>query len=65
MRTNANQLHQTMKHQFVIVRLKDLGFQRSQTGKSLYELDYDEAKYELVLAEMRQIDVESDSNRWF
>jgi hypothetical protein len=59
------QLHQELKHKFVLERLRKLGVTHSQQGKSIHDLDYEEAKYELVLAEMRQVDVENENQRGF
>lgn len=58
-------LHQELKHKFILERLNKLGVTHSQLGCSIYDLDYDEAKYELVLAEMRQIDAENEESKWF
>ncbi|WP_163183320.1 hypothetical protein [Neobacillus sedimentimangrovi] len=65
MKTDKKQLHQEMKRNFLIERLLDLGISKSQTGKSVHELDYETLKYELVLAEMRQVDIEHPEHRWF
>lgn len=58
-------LHQEMKHNFVLERLQKLGVTKSQTGKSLHNCDYEELKYELVLAAFREIDASKDDNKWF
>jgi len=54
-----------MKQKTILDRLVELGVTESQDGISIYKLDYEELKYELVLAEFRQIDVDTDSNKWF
>jgi hypothetical protein len=58
-------LHQELKHKFVLERLQKLGVRESQLGRPVHELDYEEAKYELVLAEMRQVDIENENGKWF
>jgi hypothetical protein len=65
MTTTKQQLHQELKHKFVIQRLMKMGVRESQTGKPIHECDYEECKYELVLASFRQIDAETDAGRWF
>lgn len=65
MTTDTNQLHQRLKHKFVLERLQELGFKESQTGKPLHELDYEEAKYELVIWTFKNIDAENENQRWF
>lgn len=57
-------LHQEMKRNFVINRLKELDVNEYQ-GQSIFELDYDELKTVLVLAEMRKVDIEHPEHRWF
>jgi hypothetical protein len=54
-----------MKREFVLERLLASGITKSQTGKSIYECDYDELKYELVLASFKEIDQDNDSGKWF
>lgn len=58
-------LQKNLKQKFVLERLLELGVRESQQGKSLYELDYDELKFELVLASFREIDAESEENKFF
>lgn len=53
------------KRQFLIKDLLSMGVTLSQNGKSIRELDYEELKYELVLAAFRGIDVETDANNFF
>jgi hypothetical protein len=62
---NSVKLQKNMKHEFVLERLLALGVTKSQSGKSIHDCDYDELKYELVLASFREIDAETDSNRWY
>jgi hypothetical protein len=57
-------LHQEMKRNFVIKKLQELGVQEYQ-GISIYDLDYQELLPVLVLAEMRQVDIEHPNHRWF
>lgn len=65
MKSQKEQLHQEMKQKFVIERLLAAGITHSRSGKSIYELDYDRLKEELVLAAFREIDTETSSNGWF
>ncbi|MFI8495934.1 hypothetical protein ACIGC1_24080 [Peribacillus butanolivorans] len=37
----------------------------SHHGQSIELLDYDDLKYELVLAEYKEINTTSDANKWF
>lgn len=53
------------KKQFLIDRLHKRNIFNTQSGKSLYEADYEELKYELVLSEFREIDISADAGRWF
>jgi len=50
---------QEMKRNFILDRLKQLNVTHSQDGIPIHELSYEELKYELVLAEFRQMDIES------
>jgi hypothetical protein len=58
-------LQQEMKRNFVIDKLKAMNFKKNLQGKSIDDMDYDELKYEYVLASFREINVENDSNKWF
>jgi hypothetical protein len=62
---NSVKLQKNMKREFVLERLLASGITKSQTGKSIQELSYDELKYELVLSAFREIDTNSDSGKWF
>lgn len=53
------------KKKFLIERLTERKIFTSQSGKSIYDCDYEELKYELVLSEFRDIDVNSDANKWY
>jgi hypothetical protein len=53
------------KRKFLIEELTKLKVFKSQTGKSIDELDYEELKYELVLASFREIDINSGEGKWF
>lgn len=53
------------KKQFIIDRLNKRNIFQTQQGKSLYEADYDELKYELVLSEFKDIDIANQENGWF
>jgi hypothetical protein len=60
----ANSQMQNMKRDMVLERLKELGVMQTQLGLSIYDLDYDNLLYELVLAELKNVDVES-RKQWF
>jgi hypothetical protein len=60
----VNSQMQNMKRDMVLERLKELGIFESQLGQSIYDLDYDTLLYELVLAELKNVDVES-RKQWF
>lgn len=62
---DAVQSQNQMKRNFVLGRLKELEVTHSQQGQPIELLDYDELKYELVLAAYREIDATSDANKWF
>lgn len=64
MKTNTKQLHQELKRNFVIERLEKLGV-TTHDHKSIYAMDYQELLPVLVLAEMRQVDIEHPEHRWF
>lgn len=53
------------KKQLVIDRLVSLGVLQNQYGEPLGSLDYDELKYLLVLAEMKQVDIHHPEHKWF
>ncbi|OLS39113.1 hypothetical protein [Bacillus sp. MRMR6] len=61
----AMNLKKNMKQQIVLERLKELGVTHSQQGKVIEELDYNELKFELVIAEMNQVDIEHPDHKWF
>jgi hypothetical protein len=60
----ANSQMQNMKRDMVLERLKELGVIQTQLGQSIYDIDYDSLLYELVLAELKNVDVES-RKQWF
>ncbi|GAB6254506.1 hypothetical protein [Peribacillus sp. N1] len=62
---DAVQSQNQMKRNFVLGRLKELEVARSQQGQPIELLDYDELKYELVLAAYREIDATNDANKLF
>jgi hypothetical protein len=62
---NSVKLQKNIKREFVLERLLASGVTISQTGKNIRDCDYDELKYELVLASFREIDQENDSGKWF
>lgn len=53
------------KINFVLEELKRLGVTTAQSGTSITNCNYEELKYELVLASFREIDAQVDANRWF
>ncbi len=53
------------KKQFVLEELQKLGVNTAQSGTSITDCNYDELKYELVLASFREIDVETADEKWF
>jgi hypothetical protein len=53
------------KRKFLINELINLNIYKTQTGKSIFEADYEELKYELILSAFQEIDVECESSRWF
>ncbi|MCM3395939.1 hypothetical protein [Cytobacillus oceanisediminis] len=53
------------KRNILIKRLSELNISKAQSGKSIDECDYEELKYELVLASFREIDAEAAQNNWF
>ncbi|WP_313804769.1 hypothetical protein [Cytobacillus sp.] len=58
-------VHQEIKRNIILEDLLTLGITESQQGISVYELDYDELKYELVMASFKKIDIQNDQNKWF
>ncbi|MFP7447091.1 hypothetical protein SFC50_25690 [Bacillus infantis] len=53
------------KRNFLIERLTEKKITKSQSGKELLDCDYEELKYELVLASFRDVDIENDANDYF
>lgn len=53
------------KRQHIIQELRSKGFTQNKSGKSIYSMDYEELKYELVLQAFRDIDADHDQNKWF
>jgi hypothetical protein len=64
MNSTKSKLHQEMKRNIVLEALLELGVQ-TVDGKSVYNLSYDDLKYELVLASYRQIDRQNEAGKWF
>lgn len=60
-----DKLHQERIHKYYIERLKELGVTHSQLGHKVDDLDIEEAHYELVLAEIRAVEVSNESSKWF
>lgn len=59
------QLQKKMQRNMILERLQILGIANTQEGISIHDLDYDELKYELIIAEIRQVDIEHPEHRWF
>lgn len=51
--------------QMILNDLLEAGVKVGQSGRSIHEMDYDELKYEATLQAFRDIDIKSDSYRWF
>jgi 3-deoxy-D-manno-octulosonate 8-phosphate phosphatase KdsC-like HAD superfamily phosphatase len=58
-------LQKQMKQQFVLDRLLELGVTHTHYGQPIKELTYKELLHELVLAEMRQVDIDHPEHVWF
>jgi hypothetical protein len=56
---------QGMKQKMILEDLLKMGITETQEGVSIYQLSYDDLKYELVMASFRQVDIDNDSNGWF
>ncbi|MFE4524711.1 hypothetical protein ACFRCQ_21825 [Cytobacillus firmus] len=54
-----------LKHNFILERLQKKGITVSQQGIPLDQLNYDEIKYEYVLATFREVDPENSEEKWF
>lgn len=64
MAVTTNQPQQELKRNFVIERLEKLGVTKHE-GMSIYEMDYRRLLSVLVLAEMRNVDIEHPNHKWF
>jgi 3-deoxy-D-manno-octulosonate 8-phosphate phosphatase KdsC-like HAD superfamily phosphatase len=62
---NTMKLQKQKKHEFVLERFKELGITHTQQGKPIQELTYQELLTELVLVEMRQVDIDCPDHKWF
>lgn len=65
MPTQTVQAKQEIKRNLLLKRLKERNVMISQQGQPIEGLDYDELKYEWVLASFREIDTTSNENSWF
>jgi hypothetical protein len=54
-----------VKKQHFIQELLAKGFTENKDGKSIYDMDYEELKHELMMATFREQDIENDKNKWF
>lgn len=62
---NSVKLQKDFKAEFVLEKLLAAGVTKGQSGKSVHDMSYEELKYELALQAFREIDIKSDSQRWF
>lgn len=53
------------KRNFILDRLEKLNIVKTNTGKSVHDLSYEELKEQLVLASFREIDTQNENNAWF
>jgi hypothetical protein len=53
------------KRDLVIEELHKLKVFVTKQGQNIEDLNYDDLKYELVLATFRRIDIEKYENRWY
>jgi hypothetical protein len=61
---HATNLKQNMKREMVLERLQELGVKEHQ-GKLIHDIEYKELLTVLVLAEMRQVDIDHPDHKWF
>jgi hemerythrin superfamily protein len=61
---NSVKLKNNMKKEMVLERLLELGVKEHE-GKSIHEIEYKVLLTVLVLAEMRQVDIEHPDHKWF
>jgi hypothetical protein len=61
---HATNLKQNMKKDMVLERLQELGVKEYE-GKAVQNIEYRELLTVLVLAEMRQVDIEHPDHKWF
>jgi hypothetical protein len=61
---NSVKLKNNMKKEMVMERLHELGVKEYQ-GKAIHDIEYRELLTVLVLAEMRQEDIEHPDHKWF
>jgi hypothetical protein len=54
-----------LKRNNIIERLLAKGIKETKDGVSIYDLDYRALKFELAIADFREIAVEKDANKWF
>jgi hypothetical protein len=62
---NSVKLKKDLKREMVLDRLRELGVNQSQEGKPIQKVTYQELLTELVLAEMRQVDIDHPDHVWF
>jgi hypothetical protein len=60
-----NSVMAEMKREFLLERFTNRGILRTEDGRPLDTLSYDELKCEYVLQAFRDIDTEKDENKWF
>jgi predicted transcriptional regulator len=54
-----------LKRNHIIERLLEKGIKENKEGKSIYELDYKALRFELSIADYKEIETEKDENKWF
>jgi hypothetical protein len=60
----ATKLKNNMKHQMVLERLQELGVKEHE-GKAIQDIEYQVLLTVLVLAEMKNVDIEHPDHKWF
>jgi hypothetical protein len=53
-------LHQEKMHKYFIDGLVGMGITESQLGHKVQDLDYEEAKYECLIATFKRADIENE-----
>lgn len=56
---------ENIKRKFVLEELLSKGWTRTEDGRSVHDLSYEELKEQAVLMAFREIDTENSENAWF